>query len=53
MADGLTQNPLSEVSIDTALGLYNLEKFELLVEPELDTRCLVAWNQEQVVVSFR
>ena len=37
-----------------ALGLYpGLERWELLEEPESDTRALLAWGRGTVVVSFR
>ncbi|KAK9814642.1 hypothetical protein WJX72_009144 [[Myrmecia] bisecta] len=40
-------------SLDVAMSLYNLKHFELIWEKKLDTKCLVAWNEDTVVVSFR
>lgn len=35
------------------MALYNLENFELMWERKLDTKALMAWNEDTVVLSFR
>ncbi|KAK9814286.1 hypothetical protein WJX72_003434 [[Myrmecia] bisecta] len=40
-------------SLDLAMSLYQLQHFELIWEKKLDTKCLVAWNNNVVVLSFR
>ncbi|KAK9814194.1 hypothetical protein WJX72_002000 [[Myrmecia] bisecta] len=40
-------------SLDLAMSLYKLQHFELIWERKLDTKCLVAWNEDTVVLAFR
>ncbi|KAK9805215.1 hypothetical protein WJX72_006814 [[Myrmecia] bisecta] len=40
-------------SMDLAMSLYKLQHFELIWEKKLDTKCLVAWNEDTVVLAFR
>ncbi|KAL6766611.1 hypothetical protein ACKKBG_A36690 [Auxenochlorella protothecoides x Auxenochlorella symbiontica] len=40
-------------SVDTALSLYDLHSFEMLWEEEMDTKCLIGWNDDTMVISFR
>lgn len=35
------------------MALYNLENFELMWERKLDTKALMAWNEDTVVLAFR
>ena len=41
------------VTLEGAMALYNLENFELMWERKLDTKALMAWNEDTVVLSFR
>ena len=41
------------LSLPTALGLYGLTHSELLWELQLDTRCLLGWNDCKIVLAFR
>ena len=41
------------LSLQTAMGLYQLAESELFTELQLDTRCLMAWSSTKIVVSFR
>ncbi len=43
----------SPFSSDTALSLYDLEHFELFWEKTLDTKAIVGWNENTVVIAFR
>lgn len=36
-----------------ALSLYDLAHSELLWELQLDTRCLMGWNDSTIVLAFR
>ena len=38
---------------ETAMQLYNLEHLELVRDPLTNTKCLVAWGQDTVLVAFR
>ena len=38
---------------ETAMQLYNLEHLELVSDPLTNTKCLVAWGQDMVLVAFR
>ena len=35
------------------MSLYGLRKFELLWERKLDSKALIAWNDDTVVLAFR
>jgi len=57
-----TQTPMQQsvpkeertvLSLATALSLYGLKDSELFWELQLDTRCLMGWNTNKIVVSFR
>ncbi|KAA6426189.1 MAG: hypothetical protein FRX49_04041 [Trebouxia sp. A1-2] len=41
------------LNLHTAMGLYNLTDSELFWEVQLDTRCLIGWNEHTIVVAFR
>ena len=41
------------LTLPTALGLYGLTHSELLWELQLDTRCLLGWNNSKIVLAFR
>ena len=41
------------LTLPTALGLYGLTHSELLWELQLDTRCLLGWNDSKIVLAFR
>lgn len=43
----------SDVNLETAMGLYGLQEFELLWERASDTKALMAWNQDTLVLAFR
>lgn len=40
-------------SIETALGLFGLDRYELMWEKAHDTKVLLAWGKGTVLVSFR
>ncbi|KAL0044911.1 hypothetical protein WJX82_001842 [Trebouxia sp. C0006] len=42
-----------EVPKEAAMQLYNLEHVELVRDPLTNTKCLVAWGQDTVLVAFR
>lgn len=42
-----------EVPKETAMQLYNLQHLELVRDPLTNTKCLVAWGQDTVLVAFR
>jgi hypothetical protein len=42
-----------KLSIEAAMELYGLTSFELLWERERDTKALMAWNDDTVVLAFR
>jgi hypothetical protein len=50
---GSLQSDSRGVTLEGAMALYNLENFELLWERRLDTKALMAWNDDTVVLSFR
>ena len=35
------------------MQLYGLQHLRLVREPKLDTKCLVAWNEDTLVLAFR
>ena len=41
------------LTLPIALGLYGLRDSELLWELQLDTRCLMGWNDSKIVLAFR
>ena len=41
------------LKLHTALGLYGLTDSELFWELQLDTRCLMGWSNDTIVVAFR
>ena len=43
----------TNLSLDVALASYHLTESELIWELKLDTRCLMGWNNNAVVVAFR
>ena len=40
-------------ALETALSLYNLTQYRVFYEPSLQVRAIVAWSNENVVVTFR
>lgn len=42
-----------ELSLDTAMRLYGLERMEVMWERRLDTMALIAWGNNRIVVVFR
>lgn len=49
----LTQALDSKLSLETAMALYGLEHSELFWEKALDTKLLMAWNRNTIVMAFR
>ncbi|DBB01839.1 TPA: hypothetical protein ACH3X1_000447 [Trebouxia sp. C0004] len=47
------QPPRTVLDLPTALSLYGLMHSELFWELQTDTRCLMGWSQDKIVVSFR
>ena len=47
------QPPRTVMDLPTALSLYGLTDSELFWELQTDTRCLMGWSQDKIVVSFR
>ncbi|CAL5228579.1 g11737 [Coccomyxa viridis] len=43
----------SELSLETAMGVYDLKESELFWEKALDTKLLIAWNDHMMVLAFR
>ena len=35
------------------MNMYNLSQFKLFWDPALDTKALLAWNQDTAVLAFR
>ncbi len=42
-----------KLSTKTALGLFNLDHFELVRCKEANVKCIVAWSSETLLVAFR
>ena len=42
-----------QASIKTAMDLFGLEHFKIIREPADDTKVLVGWNDDTVVLAFR
>jgi len=49
----LTQVPKPTVTLEAAMKLYGLTSFELLWEQERDTKALLAWSDDTIVLAFR
>ncbi len=47
------QTQKTSLKLHTALGLYKLTDNELFWELQLDTPCLISWNEHWIVVAFR
>lgn len=47
------QSRVEDLSLDTALRLYDLERMEVLWERRYDTMALIAWGANRIVVVFR
>ena len=47
------QSERTTLSLETALGLYDLTDSELLWQLQLDTRCLMGWSDSKIVLAFR
>ncbi|KAK9804297.1 hypothetical protein WJX72_005360 [[Myrmecia] bisecta] len=41
------------LSLETGMSLWGLQHSELFWEKQLDTKCLMAWNADTCVISFR
>ncbi|KAK9817845.1 hypothetical protein WJX72_003000 [[Myrmecia] bisecta] len=39
--------------LETALGLYKLDQYQLFWERGMDTKCLMGWNRNTIVLCFR
>ena len=50
---GTSFSPQTSLTLSTALSLYNMTESYYFWETEQDTRCLVGWGGNTVVVSFR
>lgn len=50
---GLQGRPVLKLSQNTALKLFKLDHFQLVRCTEANVKCLVAWSNETLVVSFR
>ncbi|KAL4421963.1 hypothetical protein ABPG77_010986, partial [Micractinium sp. CCAP 211/92] len=46
-------NDSEQEQVDAALALWDLEHFELFWERSLDTKAVVGWNEDTVVIAFR
>lgn len=44
---------MEDMSLDTALRLYDLERMEVLWERRHDSMALIAWGANRIVVVFR
>ena len=42
-----------QLSQDTAMQLYGLKHLRIVREDKLDTKCLLAWSDDTLVLSFR
>ena len=42
-----------KLSPETALGLFNLDHFELVRSKAANVKCIVAWSNHTLLVSFR
>ena len=42
-----------QLSQKTAMQLYDLKHLRLVRESRLDTKCLLAWNSDTLVLAFR
>ena len=47
------QAPKPTVTLEAAMKLYKLTAFELLWERETDTKAMIAWSEDTVVLAFR
>ena len=47
------QRDPSELSLETAMRVYNLKESEVLWEKSLDTKLVMAWNEHMMVLAFR
>lgn len=47
------ENNKSGLTLDIAMKLYNLEESELFWEKALDTKLLMAWNANSMMLVFR
>jgi hypothetical protein len=43
----------SKVLLDTAMSLYGLEHSEMYWEKAQDTKMLISWNKDTIVIAFR
>ncbi|PSC73217.1 DEAD-box ATP-dependent RNA helicase 50 isoform A [Micractinium conductrix] len=53
LAYDIAERPDSPFTADTACRLYDLEHFEVFWEKSLDTKAVVGWNSDTVVIAFR
>lgn len=43
----------TSMTLGTAMSLYELTDTELFWDMQSDTRCLMGWNNDQIVLAFR
>lgn len=51
--EGTSFSPKTTLTLETALSLYGMTESQSFWEIEQDTRCLMGWGNNTVVVSFR
>ena len=51
--EGTSFTANTTLNVDTALSLYKLNRSQSFWETKQDTRCLVGWGNNTVVVAFR
>ena len=39
--------------IGEALGLFDLREYHLVFEPSTDSKAMVAWNEDTILIAFR
>ena len=45
---------MGEYTLKTALNLYSLDQYHVLWEPEMDTKCILGWSRDNLIVcAFR
>lgn len=49
-AQNLKKNMATE---DTAMQLYDLQQSELIRDPVTNTKALIAWSKDTILISFR
>ena len=49
----VVQTDLGFLSLDKAMNMFGLERSELFWEKARDTKLLMAWSNERIVLAFR